>query len=233
MSASTLELEGPAESNTWPATLTARVVTPGSRPRVHGYDVEVDLAQHYRFGESVLLALTGVAPDDATGRCFELALVFLSPLAVTEAPTHAAVLARTCAGSAAAVTGTAAVALAEQARWLLARNAPVLAWLNDDCRTALPDVGRPRDDDDRQSVERLRHALGELAGQLSVHDMGRDAALLTLLHRCGLHTSDQIEVALVVARLATCVAEALAGKRGGLRDYPLNLPPFAYAEETP
>ena len=228
-----LSRRGPAESNDWPKTLTARVVTPGDRPRVHGYDIEGDLARHYRFGESVLLALTGEAPDRSTGACFEIALTFLSPLAVTEAPTHAAVLARTCAGSAAAITGTAAVTLAEQARWLLLRYAPLLTWLEADRVGEMPDIARARDDEDRESVKRLREALAESGVErLPEDDVGRDAALLTLLHACGLRTADRIEVALVVARLATCAAEALAVKRGVLRDYPMNLPPFTYAEEA-
>lgn len=223
--------EGPAEGAMWPEKLIARVITPGARPSVHGYDVEGDLAPHYRFGESILLALTGEAPDEMTGHAFEIAMTFLSPLAVTEAPTHAAVLARTCAGSASAVTGTAAVALAEQARWLLGHHAPLLAWLDDCCRGELPEIGRAIGDDDRQSVVRLRHALGEsAAARLPAHDLGRDGALLAVLHSCGLRKAEQLEVAIVVSRLATCAAEALAGKRGALRDYPLNLPPFLYEE---
>jgi len=233
MSTTPQDRRGPAESNDWPGALAARVVTPGARPRVHGYDVEGDLARHYGFGESVLLALTGEAPESSTGTCFEIALTFLSPLAVTEAPTHASVLARTCAGSAAAITGTAAVTLAEQARWLLARYAPLLAWLDADRSGELPEIARATHDDERESVSRLRQALAASGvSALPAEDFGRDAALLTLLHGCGLRTADRIEVALVVARLATCAAEALAVKRGALRDYPMNLPPFSYAEDA-
>lgn len=227
------ESKGPVEDYAFPTTLSARVITPGPRPRVHGYDVEGEVAPHYRFGESILLALTGEPPDEATGLCFERALTFLSPLAVTEAPTHAAVVARTCAGSAAAVTGTAAVALAEQARWLLARHAPLLVWLDDGCRGEPPALSRAQHDEDRQSVVRLRQALGGLAAsRLPAQDLGRDAALLSVLHACGLRRAEQLEVALVVARLATCAAEALAAKRGALRDYPMDLPPFVYDEKA-
>lgn len=232
MTSAANERRGPAEGSVWPEKLTARVITAGARPRVHGYDVEGDLAPHYRFGESILLALTGEAPDHEVGLCFEIAMTFLSPLAVTEAPTHAAVLARTCAGSTAAVTGTAAVTLAEHARWLLAQHTLLLAWLDDGCRGQLPENARAIDDDDRASVVRLRQALGEhMANRLPAHDLGRGAALLSVLHACGLRKPEQIEVALVVSRLSTCVAEALAGKRGALRDYPLNLPPFVYEED--
>jgi len=224
---------GPVEAYPFPTTLRAQVVTPGARPRVHGYDVESDIASHYGFGESVLLALTGRSPDAATGRCFELAMVFLSPLAVTEAPTHAAVLARVCAGSASAVTATAGVALAEQARWILEQQAEYIEWLDGGCNGDVPLCARAADDDERQSVERLRRAVAAVAvDYLHAADLGRDAALLSLLYRCGLHTPEQMQVALVVARLATCVSEALANKRGALREYPMNLPAFAY-EESP
>ena len=226
------EARGPVESGAFPDHLTARVVTAGSRPRVHGYDVEADVAPHYRFGESILLALTGEAPDEATGAAFEIALTFLSPLAISEAPTHAAVLARICVGSASAVTSTAAVALTEQGRWLLARHAPLVAWLDAGCSAELPESARATDDDDRASTARLRAALGSRAeGRLPAHDLGRDAALLSVLHACGLRRAEQLEVALVVARLATCAAEALAGKRGDLHGYPMNVPQFAYEED--
>jgi hypothetical protein len=232
MSSVTGQSKSPVEDHAWPEKLTARVVTPGSRPRVHGYDVETDLAPHYGFGESVLLALTGVAPDDATGAAFEVAMTFLSPLAVTEAPTHAAVLAHTCAGSTAAVTGTTALALAEHARWIMARNAAFIAWLDAGGSGELPEIARAVDNDDRQSADRLRQTLGErAAGWLPAGDLGRDAALLALLHACGLRKPEQMEVAIVVSRLATSVAEALAGKRGALHEYPMNLPPFLYVED--
>jgi len=195
--------------------------------------VEDDLARHYRFGEAILLALTGLPPDPATGSAFEIALTFLSPLAVTEAPTHAALLARACAGSTAAVTGTAAVALAEHARWLVARHAPTLAWLEGGGDDEVPEIARALDDDERRSVRRLRDVLIERAAfQLPERDFGRDAALLAVLRLCGVRRAEQMELAIVASRLCTSVAEALAGARGALRDYPLNLPPFVYVEDA-
>jgi len=195
--------------------------------------VEDDLARHYRFGESILLALTGYPPDPPIGLAFEIVLTFLSPLAVTEAPTHAAVLAQACAGSTAAVTGTAAVALAEHARWLVARHAPTLAWLEGARDDELPEIARALDDDDRSSVGRLRALLIERAGvQLFDRDFGRDAALLAVLRLCGVRRAEQMEIAIVASRLCTSVAEALAGGRGALREYPLNLPPFVYGEDA-
>jgi hypothetical protein len=90
------------------------VVTPGSEPRVHGYDVERDLARHYRFSDVTLLALVGRLPSDEQFEAFDAAMSFLAPLPITEAPTHAAVLARICGAQSSGVIGAAAVALAER-----------------------------------------------------------------------------------------------------------------------
>jgi len=56
-------LEGPLEKHSFPETLTARVVTPGAHPRLHGYDVEADLACHYDPTDILSLALTGELPS--------------------------------------------------------------------------------------------------------------------------------------------------------------------------
>src|SRR5919112_1099801 len=85
---------GPIEDHAFPTEIEARVITPGLDPRLHGFSVEGDLAIHYRFPELVQLALTGVPPDEECGRALDIALQFVAPLAIAEAPTHAAVLTR-------------------------------------------------------------------------------------------------------------------------------------------
>ena len=80
---------GPLDAAEWPEKLTARVVTAGARPRLHGYDVEADLARHYSFTEMVLLSLTGNLPTAQEARAFDVALQFAAPVSVQEAPTHA------------------------------------------------------------------------------------------------------------------------------------------------
>jgi hypothetical protein len=231
---------GPFESHTFAERLVARAVQPGPAPRLHGYDVEADLARHYSFGEAVLLALVGAPPDRATGRAFETTLLFLGAVSVAEAPVHAAVLGRLCGTSASGALGAGAIALCEQARFALEHRADLLAWLAadagpDPAPASLPEACRARDDDDRASVARLLATLdgeGPACRALSL-DPSPEAALLAMLFACGLRTTEQLEAALLVARLPFLAAEALAAGPWGLRDYPMCLPPFRYVEEDP
>ena len=97
---------GPIEAQQWPERLTARVVTPGDDPRVHGYSIESDLARHYRTTDAFLLALTGELPSDDDGTAFAGAMHFLSATSIAEAPAHAAALARICAATTSAVVNS-------------------------------------------------------------------------------------------------------------------------------
>lgn len=227
--------EGLFDDNPWPEKLTARVVTPGGRPRVHGYDVEGDLARHYRFTDLLLLTLTGELPSGHASALFDVALQFASTIAVNEAPAHAAVLSRMCGGDAAAVSATTAIALAEQARFELARLGSWLAWLAAG-GVAIPAEACARDDADRESVRRLRNAAGPLVSHVRAlredTDIGREAAIVACLHACGLHRADQIERALVTARLPLAVAEGMAASVGDFRNYPANLPRTEYVEDA-
>ena len=56
--------------------------------------------------------------------------------------------------------------------------------------------------------------------------------LILLLCACGLTRSEQIEAALVLARLPSTLAEGLAETPTQFAHYPINLPQFAY-EEAP
>lgn len=227
------ERAGPFDAAEWPEKLRARVVTPGPRPRVRGYDVEDDLARNYSFAEGVLIALTGEPPSAEQGRAFDVAMQFLSPAPVNEAPTHAAALARICAGSDAAIIGTAAVGLAEQARWTVEQNAAMLAWL-DEGSGLPPSASMAQGDEERRSVERLREALRPTGLAVSAldGDLGRTPALLAIFHACGLRRPHAIESAWVIARLGTAVAEAMSHKQRAFHLYPTSLPRFRY-EENP
>lgn len=225
---------GPFDALPWPTRLQARVVTPGPAPRVHGYDVEGDLAPNaYRFSELVLLSLTGELPSEQQAKAFDVALVFLAPIAVHDAPAHAAVLARICGGKPGAVVSTAAIGLGELARFTLEEHASLLAWLTDGATSAPPDNALARDHDDRASTARLRAALRSTGLDVPAlaHDLARVPALLVALHACGLRRAEQLEVAMTVARLATTAAEGLAAKPAGFKEYPLGLPPFRYVED--
>lgn len=222
-------LTGPIEENSWPEALTGHVVTPGFAPRVHGYDVESDLARHYHFAETVLLTLTGQPPNASVGKAFEVALAFLLPLAVSEAPTHAAVLAKLMGSR--TVVSVGAIVLTERARYLLDRHAELLAWLDNGCEE-LPERYTATDPDEQAAVERLRLALQPTGMDLPIFakQPTRTAACLAVLHACGLRQSEQFETALVLAALPCVVAEALATRPGNFREYPIDLPAFRYEE---
>jgi hypothetical protein len=231
MSHSSTSAKGPLDDVEWPEKLTARVVTPGASPRLHGYDVEGDLARHYSFTETLLLTLTGKLPSTDEARAFDVALQFAAPASAQDAPTHAAILARMCVASTSQILGAAAIALGEQARVLVAEHAAWLEMLGG--RIAeVPAAYRATSDADRESVDRLRRALlGKVDVPALWHDVGRVPALLAALHACGLRTAEVLECALVTARLPVAMAEALATPAGSYRQYPLQLPTIAYAEE--
>jgi len=224
---------GPIEAHDLPATIDAHVMTPGPNPRLHGYGVEDDLALHYRFSELVLLALTGAPPDEARGRAFEVALQFLAPLAITEAPTHAAVLAQVCGAQSSSVIAVASIALAERARHVVAEYGELLLWLGKG-DTQLPPRCHGPSGDDRACVERLKQALRR-AGVCEVPGLAlgpnRWTAILMTLYFAGLRRSDQWEAALVLASLAPVLAEAQSHLPGSFEQYPMDLPPFVYEED--
>jgi hypothetical protein len=215
----------------WPATLAARAVDT-SPPRLFGYAIEDDLARHYAWHETLLLALTGALPSTEVGRAFGVAMTYASVTSVAEAPTHAASLVRLCMSSVGAVLGTGVIGSAEQARSLVHGWAPLLEWLAAEASGALPACAAAKTKEDDEAVERLRLTLGEIPFDVPALALGvsREGALLALLYACGLHRAETIEVALSVAKIPTVLAEALAMPQGNFRQYPMNLPRFEYVE---
>ncbi len=213
---------GPLDDATWPERIAARVVEPGERPRLHGYDVEGDLARHYGLADLVLLALTGELPSEQQACAFDVAMAFLSPAPVNEAPAHAAVIVRICDVLTSALVGTAAIALGEQARVLVVQHGADEPPLADDPA-------------ERRSVDRLRETLrasGVLVPALERHRaMSRTASLIATLRFAGLERAEQIEAAMVLARLPSAIAEAFAMPSHGYRDYPVDLPAVCYVEQ--
>jgi hypothetical protein len=233
MSASYAQVRRPLDAASWPDKLTARVVTPGPCPAIHGYDVEDDLARHYSFSETVLLSMTGELPTAAQGRAFDVALAFAAPTPINEAPTHAAVLARICAGTTSSIQGTAAIALAEQARVLVSHHRAWMEALSENM-DGIPAEYRAASEEERASVERLRRALqGTIDVPALAFDVSRAAALIAVFDACGLKRARQVECAFVFAKLAVATAEALATTPGSFRKYPLLLPTIGYGEGTP
>lgn len=225
-------LRGPLEVEAFPERLSARVVEPGPTPRVHGYDVESDLARHYRPSDLTLLALTGELPSARVSAAFEVASLFLAPVSVAEAPVHAAVLARLCAAPSSSIAAVASIGLCEQARALVAEHEPLLAWLESG-EERLPTRFRSQDPEEAASVTRLAVALSEHAFEHAVfaQQPTRFAALLSVLFACGLSQPAQLEAAILLARLPSTLAEALAEKPTNFSNYPINLPAYVYEEE--
>ena len=226
------ELDGPLSSGAaFPAHLTARVVTPGERPHVHGYDVEGDLARHYQPSDLLFLLLTGELPVAPASRAFAVALMFLAPVSVAHASTHAAVVARLCGAPASSTFGVAAIGVAEHARSLADEHTELIAWLRAP-RGPLPDRFRARDEADLAAVQRLEEALlptGLVVPALAERP-SRDAALFMVLFAVGLKRRERLEAAILMARLPSAFAEALAERPTNFGNYPINLPRFAYTE---
>jgi hypothetical protein len=225
-----VSFEGPLERHPFPEKLTARVITPGARPRLFGYDVEGDLARFYGIGELVLLSLTGELPSEVARRGFEVALMFAAPISVDHASTHAAVLSRLCGSPTSATVGAAAIGLAEQARVQVAQHAELFAWLEQGAGR-LPLQFVASDAADAQAVARLHAALPpELLVPGLADSPTRDAAMLCVLHAVGLRQPEQVEAALTLARLPSTLAEAFAERAANFGSYPATLPVYRYEE---
>jgi hypothetical protein len=224
-------LEGPLEKHSFPETLTARVVTPGAHPRLHGYDVEADLACHYDPTDILSLALTGELPSVNAAAALRVALTFLAPVSIAHASVHAASLARLCGTASGSVIGVAAIGLAEQARVLLDEHTELILWLKA-AGGELPARYRARGEADRETCRRLRAALEPTGLEVPAltQDPAREAALLSVLFTCGLVRREQLEAAIVTARLPSAVAEALTEKITNFGRYPINLPRYRYEE---
>jgi hypothetical protein len=198
---------------------------------MHGYDVEGDVARHYRFSDVVLLALTGELPSDDQSIAFDTAMTFLAPLSIAEAPTHVAALAHITGSRSSAIVGVSAIALAERARTVVADSAALLAWLATPGST-LDAPFQTESPGERESVQRLREALAARGVRIAALDasLSREAALVTTLWFAGLTRPDQLEAALVTAALPGVVAEAPFHGVASFREYPMQLPPFQYED---
>lgn len=219
-------MDDPVERQTWPSTLTARVVAGGPEPRVLGYRVDDDLAPNYSFAETLFLLTTGRLPEDDAGRAFEIALLFTLPISAGDAATHAASLARMCGARPKNVIAISAAGVAERAaervddallRWLADGGAPPPSAL-----ASTPDV---------RTAALLRTLPSRFAALPAfAHSLHVDAAVIAVLHECGVRTPESIVLALTVAGLGATSAEALATPLLDFRNYPMQLPLFDYAE---
>jgi hypothetical protein len=223
------EQRGPVEDNAWPARLSARVASPGPRPAIHGYAIADDLARYYSFAEQTLLALTGVIPDEATGRAFEWAMQVLGATSVAQAPAHAAIVVRLCGASPGAAYAAGFMAATELATSLVDAHASLVSWL-DGARPDFPAEHRGATEADSAIVLAARERLGELA--VWAEAPTADAALLAILHRAGVRDAAQLVAAVSLAKLPVVMGEALAQRPLAFRGYPMDLPEFTLEENS-
>ena len=220
---------GVLDDTVWPEKLVARAVLPGeSDDRLHGYAVLGDVALHYRYSDLIYLAVVGELPDDRASRLFHFGLCAFATVAVNEAPAHVGVLSRICGGSLASAIGAATIAAADQAHHIVEGHRDLLAWLVRP-EDPPPATFRTADPYHHAWVRSLRDALPDVS---SLHpEMTRDAARLALLFEAGLHTTDQLEAAIVTSRVSGLVAESLLATPADLARYPVKLPAFHYVED--
>lgn len=220
-------VKGPIEAQSWPEAFEAFAIDPAGR-RVHGYDVESDLARHYRFSDVVLLALTGELPDDAKSRAFEIALCFLLPISIARAPAHATVLAGHCSGPPSGVLATAGATLADDVMDLAALDAATFEGSSE----PLPESLTASSPEEIASVDRLRELLGDmLPVPLLARRPRRELALIAVLRACGLGTPLLLSSIVTMARIPSVIAEAAPrGLSEFIQKYPLTIPTFAYEE---
>jgi hypothetical protein len=203
------------------------------QPRIHGYDVESDLAQNYSPSAVAFLAVTGELPTPEIAEALDRILVFASPVSVACAPTHAAVLAQLCGAPSTSILSVAAIGLSEQVRHSLDEHEELLQWLQAP-NTPLPKRFQATNVEQEAIVERLRAALHECGLRVPAlsQPLAPQAAVLAALYSCGLTTRRPLEVLLVWVRLPIVMAEAFAESVANFKNYPINLPRFVYEESA-
>lgn len=226
---------GPIDDRPWPTTLRGHVVDPGPPTRVYGFDVAADLARHYGWSDVVLTTLRGEAPDENESRAFGHAMTLLLPVAATEAPVHAAILARLIGSDSSGVASTGAIVLAEQARDLVAAVRDELPGLLGGSSAGSPDEAVASKPSLEASVVEL---LGDDLTRLEYPNHRLDsassvtAAALAVLYACGLRHVWQLETALMLARLACVTAEARRHQPGRFGEYPMDRPAYRYRDPS-
>lgn len=222
--------KGPIEERAWPTQLDAHAVTPGPCPRLHGYDVENELAPSGSMTEIALLALTGELPSRSQLAAAEVVLQFAAAVSVVEASVHAAVLAKLSGASVSGLVAIAATGLAEQVRAELAQLGDWPDQLAVDTRAAPPMGALAKGADDRAACDRLAKALERTGLDVPAVGSGvsRFAALVAVLVACGVRGASGLIGLFVSARLPTALAEAAAVKVADFRSYPMDVPRFVY-----
>lgn len=222
-------MAGRLQTSEWPDRLPGRVAERVPVARLHGYDVENDLAYHYGFVATVLLLLTGKLPEAETTRAFEVALHFIAPAPVSDGPAHCGVLAQVCGAPPSGVVATCTVALAEETRRLLDDHGKLLEWLREPSGPP-PAEFATGGESEKVSLDTLRALLSSIPFEVAAlrHPLARIPAVLALLDACGLHRADQLHSAIVWGRLPCVLAEGFSAPHGRLKEYPTSTPTFEH-----
>ncbi|MFT3693228.1 MAG: hypothetical protein QM831_08805 [Kofleriaceae bacterium] len=215
---------GALDDTPWPETLIARATdsSDATDDRLFGYAVLGDVAANYGFSDAVYLSIVGELPTPEQGRIFALAMTAAAPVPVLEASAHTAVLARLSGSTIPSTLGASMLVVGDRTRVMLEANEAFLRWL--DAPNGPPPVAVPTS----PWVEALFAAARlELPTTLP-----RDAALLALFHTAGVRTREQLEAALMIARITGVAAEALQTGPQHLPLYPVKVPEFRYEGGT-
>ncbi len=223
---------GPIDDTPWSTELVARAVNRSSDDdHLHGYAMLGDLARHYRYADTLFLAITGELPDERASVLFDVALMAYGSIAVNEAPCHVGVLSRMCGGTIASAIGAGLVTVADQVRATVEEQSALIAWLRNPTQVPPPEACET---DDAAWIRGLRECLHERGAKPALirEHMSRAAAVVALLHEAGLATIEQMQAAMIASRLCGLSAEVLATSPKDLKDYPAKLPPFHYVERS-
>ena len=222
---------GPLDDMPAPETLQARVVTTSDNPAIHGYNMYHDLVKHYSFTEMIYLSLKGELPNKESGHAFEIALKFLFPISISEAPSHAGVVGKICTGQPSAVMGMTAITLIDMARQCIEDHQKLLVWLYSPT-DELPKSFRAKEENTRKIVLELKNHLAQTQFSCDIfkHDPNLISALIAVLYACGLQVPEQIQAAIVFAKYPCAIAEGFAVPAFSLFEYPLRLPNYQYKD---
>lgn len=223
----------------FPERLTGHVVEPVADPRVHGYAVQADLGRHVGFLDVGWLALTGELPTADERDALSLALTWLSPLHIGEAPTHAAVLARVAGAPDEALSAIATVALGQTIAAECRALAPFFAWLDEPPGRAPPAAAIEPEPTSEQAQALAALAVdsarwfGAARALPATPVLRRTAAAYALLHRLGIRDPLRLHALATWARLPAVLAEAACMPVGAVMRYPAKLPDYRYVEGDP
>lgn len=214
-----------------PDKLDARVISLSPDPAIHGYSVFSDLALHYNFSEMIYLTLTGKTPTRQIGQAFEYALKFLFPITAAEAPSNAGILAMVLAGAPASVLGTTGVLLVDMARYWVEKHKALLSWLDSPDAT-FPEQYQNKDIENKKIVLQLSEIISQIGISCPIfeHDPTLIAALIAVLHACGLKKPEQIQAVIVFAKYPCAIAEGYATTPYDCNSYPMRVPDYKYQQ---